>query len=177
MKMLDEKRNIGYSRHRRAGFSLTETLIVIAIFSVLSVIATQILATSLKGSRKSQSIVNVRENLEYAMIVMERNLHSAKRIDSTLSDSDMITYTGQYGDTSTFSCLTLGVVGYIASGSARLTSDKVDVECSLVTVFSFSFLPGNPSSINIILRGSDLTSTGAESETVEIRSKVVLRSY
>lgn len=64
----------------RSGYSLIEILIVIGIFAVLSVVSTQAVLLSLRGAKKSESIVNVKEELDYASDIISRQLQSALTI-------------------------------------------------------------------------------------------------
>ena len=69
--MKKDKKNI-------KGYSLVEILVVIVLFSVLAVIATQTLFLSFRGSRKSGNVVLVRNNVDHATGVMERHLRNAR---------------------------------------------------------------------------------------------------
>ena len=56
------------------GMSLLEILIVVAVFSILGVIVTRSVLLTLRGSKKSESQVKVRENVSFSLGVIERQL-------------------------------------------------------------------------------------------------------
>jgi prepilin-type N-terminal cleavage/methylation domain-containing protein len=154
------------------GFTLIELLVVVAVFSILAILATQSLALSLRGSRKSESIVHVREELSRAMSVMERQIRNASRVVCT--DADTLTYTDQYyNQGETFQCVIAGTDSYIASSSARITSPKVRVSCGAV----FSCAGTSPESVTVTLVGEDASAVGVEGASVTISTKVNLRTY
>ena len=124
------------------GYSIIEILIVIGIFAVFSIIATQSVIITLRGSKKSESVVNVKEELDYASTVIERGLQSAKTITTptlpcNASGLTEIRYKSRYQDViGIFTCPGAGYMDpYIASSSAgktyRLTSTKINfISCS-----------------------------------------------
>ena len=59
---------------------------------------------------------------------MERNLYSAKTVSCAVGGKT-VTYTDQYGNSSaTFTCNDTATPGNVASGSAKLTTNDIDVE-------------------------------------------------
>src|SRR4030043_751743 len=67
-------------RHNLFGYSIIEILIVIGIFAIFSVVVTQSVILSLRGTKKSGSVVTVKEDLEYAASTIERVLQNATSI-------------------------------------------------------------------------------------------------
>jgi prepilin-type N-terminal cleavage/methylation domain-containing protein len=159
---------------KRNGFTLVELLVVVAVFSILALLATQSLALSLRGSRKSESIVNVREELSRTLSVMERQIRNASDIACTAPS--LITYTDQYyNQNETFECVTTSSpYGHIASSSARLTSPNILVDCSATT---FSCAGTDPESVVITLVAEDAQGAGVEGARVTIDTRVNLRVY
>ncbi len=165
---------IGNSRRRRAGFSLIEMLVVLFVFSILGIVSTQILALSLRGSKKSESIGEVRSNVEYAASTMERLLRNAKSI--TTCNGTTLEYVDEFGNVGLFECDT----GIIASGSgalvSNLTSDRVSITCS--GIFACVYPLNLPPSISITLVGEDANlGTGAEGSSVTVMTQLQLRTY
>src|SRR3990167_11388670 len=107
------------SKKIEKGFTLIEILVVITIFSVLTILVTQTIIFSLRSTKKSESLNQARQNLDYAAQIVERHIRNADRIE-TCSGSPVtsISYYDAYGIASSFSC----VSDYVASGSYRLTS-------------------------------------------------------
>lgn len=161
---------------KRMGFSLVELLVVVAVFTIIAVISTQALILSLRGSKKSESLGLVRENLDYALAIVERNLHSAADISPCPNtDTSIISYTDRTGVVTTFSCQDVGGDGYIASGSGRLTSDEVNVTACTFTCSSGSVTV--PPSVRIAVTAEDANVSGAEGGQVTTDTKVLLRIY
>jgi prepilin-type N-terminal cleavage/methylation domain-containing protein len=166
------------SRQSSAGFSLIEMLVVIFVFSILGVVSTQILALSLRSSQKSESIGEVRGNLEYAVSTMERLLRNAKSVNCITSTSIRLNYEGEYGGNVNFRRIVSGSDIYIASASSaiRLTSNRVRITNE--DIFSCNDLPGIPPTVTIRLEGQDSTlQTGAEGASVIVETRIQLRTY
>lgn len=160
----------------RQGMSLIEILIVVSVFAILGVLTTQAVATTLKGARKSDSQIKVRENINYAFSVMERQLRSADSISVCPNpDTTSISYTSLEGISTSFSCVMGGGTGYISSGSARLTSTDIVVnDCEIVCEQTTeNRLPR----ISISVSASDANSSGSEKGVVEIKTEIVPRNY
>jgi len=157
------------------GFSLIEMLVVVFIFSILGVVSTQIMALSLRGSKKVESVVDVRAEVEYSLSTMERLLRNAKKVSSCTSNK--IDYIDEWGKSAFLECNISGK--YIASNSAsvRITSDRVKIDCSNV----FYCPPpqeGVPQSILITLKGQNSTlGTGSEGSEVIVKTQFQLRVY
>lgn len=165
------------NNNNQKGVSLIEILVVLTVFAVLGVLSTRVILLSLQGSKKGDSQIKVRENLDYAVSVIERQLRNASNITPCPNiDTTLITYV-DYNDTqTTFSCEDIGEEGYIASGSARLTGEDV-----AVTSCSFVCTPAtgtNPPNISIDVAGVDASSQGAkEGGSVTITTEINLRTY
>ncbi len=155
------------------GYSLVEMLVVLVLFSVLAVIATQTLFLSFRGSRKSGNVVLVRNNIDHAVGVMERHLRNARSWDSCSANE--IEYTDAEGDDlKTFTCNNTD--NNIASGSAIITSEEVDITCTIdCTEYNLEYF--RPPSIKIFVSGTDATSLGIEGSTTEIQTQIYLRNY
>jgi len=160
-----------------SGVSLIEILIVIAIFAILGILSTRAVLLSLQGSKKGDSQVKVRENLDYAVSVIERQLRNAGNITTCPNtDSLVISYSDSNDILSSFSCVNVGDEGYIASGSARLTSEDVAVtSCSFLCTAGTGV---NTPKVQIEIGAVDAGSLGAkEGGRVTISTEINLRTY
>ncbi len=165
---------------QKLGFTLIEILVVVSIFAVLGVLITRSILLTIGGSKKSENLVKLRENLNYSVGVIERQIRNANGVDCTNADPTILDYTDQYGDSTSFSCTNDPQgIGYIASGSAtienRLTGDEVDVtNCSFVCNLGAS---GGPSVIMIDIEAQDAGAAEAQGASVRVSSQVSLRNY
>lgn len=162
------------SRFRLKGVSLFEIVIVIAIFSTVAILSTRSTFLTLRGTRKSDSQIKVKENLEYGISVIERQLRNAASCVS--SSSSRVDYVDSQGVSSFFACQSIGATsGYIASGSARLTSDEITItSCSFVCSAQDGSTLQN---VTVDVSASDLQSSGAETAQVTVSTQVFLRTY
>ncbi|OGM28435.1 hypothetical protein A2962_04740 [Candidatus Woesebacteria bacterium RIFCSPLOWO2_01_FULL_39_61] len=175
-----QKTNIKNQKSKAfSGYTLIELLVVLLVFTILAYVIVQSLALSLRGSRKSENLGQVKGNVEYAMNVMERHLRNARGIPVGGCTPNQITYQDEWGTATNpyFSCVG-GANGYIASGSARLTSTEIYIDCTAGNVFDCPPpTAGVPPSIIINLVGRDANSSGAEGADVTSTTKLLLRIY
>lgn len=158
------------------GLSLVEILVVVSIFAVLGVLVTRSVILTLQGSKKSESLVSVRENLDYAMNIIERQVRNANSVDCVNSTATNLAYMDSEGDVSNFSCIGLGNIdSYIASRSARLTSDNV-----YISGCTFSCKAGTSTDqpyVDVNLKAQSSTITGAQGSAVTTATRIYLRNY
>jgi prepilin-type N-terminal cleavage/methylation domain-containing protein len=160
-----------------SGFSLIEILVVITIFAVLGIIVTSSVVLTLQGTRKSESLIKVRENLNYSLAVIERNIRNANSIPvCPEASTTAINYLDQYGNPASFSCANTGLEdSYIASGSSRLTSNAIKlVSCSFVCIPSDS---STPPLVTIDLTVEDASASGTQNAEVTASTQIYLRNY
>lgn len=156
------------------GFSLVEILVVITIFAVIGILSTRSLFLTLRGAKKSDSLVRVRENVNLALSVIERQIRNSESVDCLSSTPEQLVYTALEGVDTSFSCTT-GFDKYIASGSARLTSEDISVtSCS----FTCSQTDVNtPPSVKINITAEDNTSSSVEKGSITTETQIVARNY
>lgn len=163
------------------GISLIETLIVIGVFAVLGILSTSAVLLSLQGSKKGDVQIKVRENLDYAISIIERQLRNAGSVSPlTCSGAPLsvINYRDSNNISTSFSCVTTSSDGYVASGSAnlRLTSEEIKV-----TTCSFTCTAGVgsvPPKVIITIDAVDAGTGGSkEGATVSISTEINLRTY
>lgn len=165
------------------GYSIIEMLIAVGVFAIVGIVITNSLASSFKNSQKTNSISNVKSNVDYAMSTMERLLRNAVSIDTTNSTPTRLVYEDEYGNSDMFfNCDSSG--GFIASGSAtlgtniRLSSTNTVIDCTGVVFTYPPSSPGVPQIVEMTLTGSDSTTgTGVEGASVTSKSRVILRNY
>lgn len=168
---------MGNKKKQNSGMSLLEILVVITIFAILGIIVTRSVVLSIGGSRKSESVIKVRENLSYSLAIIERQIRNANSVSQCPNaDPTRIDYKDQNGNSAYFSCVNLdGTDPYIASGSARLTSDTIKItRCSFTCVAATST---NPALVDISLEAEDAGATGLQNATVSTATQIYLRNY
>jgi prepilin-type N-terminal cleavage/methylation domain-containing protein len=158
------------------GLSLLEILVVITVFSILAVLATRAVFLTLRGSRKSESTIKVRENVDYSLAVIERNIRNAESIEECPNvDTTIISYLDENGVLTSFSCASDADGGYIASASGRLTSSEVDVTtCSFVCEEGGG---GAPPVVTVSIEAQETAAGALESGKVTVSTKIFLRTY
>jgi prepilin-type N-terminal cleavage/methylation domain-containing protein len=110
------------------GFSLIEVLVALAVFTILAMLATAALFLVTANAAKARVKMTIKRNGDQAMQIMERHLMVAQSLDSCPVGSwgSTVSFTDQYGNPATFSCLSLtdsgcGISGNnIASGSGYI---------------------------------------------------------
>lgn len=166
-----------YKLQIQKGLSLLEILVVVTIFAVLGILITRAIILTVGGSRKSESLIKVRENLNYSIGVIERQLRNADSIAGCPnSDPNILNYSDQNGTATSFSCVGVGgAAGYVASGSAALTGSNINVtDCSFVCT------PGsgvNPPVVSVFLEAKDASASGIQNADVTVVTQVSLRNY
>jgi prepilin-type N-terminal cleavage/methylation domain-containing protein len=159
------------------GYTLVEMLVVIVIFATIAVVASQTLILTLRGTRKADAVSKVRQDVDYALGSMERQLRGAKVITSacTGTASPQISFTDQNGNIVTFACV--GVNGSnqpssIASSSGTLTSNGITISAC-----SFTCTPGNGSSPTQVTMNITAKDLAGQNAPVSATTQVTLRSY
>jgi len=158
------------------GISLIEILIVIGIFAVLGILSTSAVLLSLQGSKKGDAQIKVRENLDYAISIIERNLRNAE--SSLCPSTSEVTYVDSNDVPGSFSCLNVPSAGYVASGSAnlRLTSDEIKIIACSFTCTAGS--GSTPPKVAINIQAVDAGTSGSkEGASVSISTEINLRTY
>lgn len=164
------------------GFSLIEMLVVVLIFSILAILSTQSLATSLRGTRKSESIGNVRENIEYTMSIIERSLRTAKDLDCTASSATRLVYKTPDNIEARFECSGTNIASASGTNTVNLIIDT-DVEIVNCASGGDTFFTCNqgaggiPDSVVIQLTAQDIENRGVESARYTSETKILLRNY
>lgn len=166
----------------RGGFSLIELIVVLALFTVLMVVTSQVLISSLRSVRKAEASSVVRANVDYAISIVERHLRNAKEITTCNTNMSTLNYVTFEGISAWFSCQNISGNVYIASGSAvlpsvRLTGEEVSLtQCSFDCV-DLSPADNVPPSVIVNVRATHRNIQGAEGVDIIRTSKINLRVY
>lgn len=161
-----------------SGFSLIEMLVVLFVFSILAIVVTQTLSLSLRGSQKSESLGNTRENVAYAINVMDRLLRNSRSLTCSTSTGARLNYIDEHGNAAYFACVTSGTDTYIASNSStqRLTVNNMRItNCN--AVFTCTQGLDVPDEADISIAATDANNPGAEGSGITVSTKILLRNY
>lgn len=167
----------------KKGYTLIEIMIVTTIFAVLALLVSGVILQSVRNTQKSESLSNVRAELDNVILVMERHLRNS---DNMVGIGTSIQYTDTRGVEARFICIDdagLGVTkvasqSFTVSGwnpGFDLTSDKVNV-----TVCDFSVETGTydiPDKVKVRIEAEAAGITGVESGVVEVETVLNLRNY
>jgi prepilin-type N-terminal cleavage/methylation domain-containing protein len=155
--------------NNQRGISLIEILVVIMIFAILGILISRVILVTLRGSGKSDSLVKIRENLDYSLSIIEREIRNAETI--SCPSATQVNYTNSRGTSASFSCQS----SRVASGSAWLTSDEVSITaCSFICTAASGHVPP---SLTVSLEAKDASVTGAEAGQATATTKIFLRTY
>lgn len=159
----------------KKGFSLIEMLVVMSVFAVIGMLTTTSVALTLKSGKKSDSLVRVRENVNYAFSIVERQVRNSGKITPcTGVPVSTLSYTSIEGIPASFTCVTPGAQGYIASGSARLTSSDISItSCS----FTCTQAVNSPAVVKVNITAEDSALTGTEKGSVSTQTEIIVRNY
>lgn len=159
-----------------SGLSLVEILIVITIFAVIGILSTRSVFLTLRGAKKSDSLVRVRENVNNALSVIERQIRNSEKITCP-SNGATLSYVSLEGTNTNFSCQSIGIDGYISSGSAsiRLTSSDISITSCSITCSKSSL--NVPPLVTVAITAEDKTSTSVEKGSITTETQIVGRNY
>ena len=168
----------------QSGFTLIEILVVIGIFGVVAALAVGMFLSLLKGAAKARVLAEVKQNGDYSLRVMERMFRNAQEIVHPTGSPDSygiseIMILNPDNVQTTFSCSDLGNGNAIASNSASLISDQVQVEdCTgFFTVNKGQHgLTPDEVVINFTLRKTGSGGHPEEEASINFNSRVVLRN-
>jgi len=173
----------------KKGYTLIEIMIVTSIFAVLALLVSGVILQSVRNTQKSESLSNVRAELDNVVLVMERHLRNSDNMVGIGNTGDILSgiqYTDTTGVEARFVCMDdvgLGIVK-VASQSTEpnwndtsfdLTSDKVNVlNCNFsVEVGTYDI----PDKVEVTIEAEAAGITGVESGEVKIETILNLRNY
>jgi prepilin-type N-terminal cleavage/methylation domain-containing protein len=89
---------------KQNAYSLVELLIVMFVFSIFAVLVAQSIALTIRGNKKSESISQIKQNLDYTLNVMSREMRNASIIDLANCSGGSLPYYNNEGVLVSFSC-------------------------------------------------------------------------
>ena len=127
-------------RAKRAGFTLVEMIVSLALFSVVAVIAIGALLKVIDANDKAQSIQSAVTNLNFALESMSRDLRTGTDYDCETSVPSLLpsSLSSVYPRNG---CQISSSNKYIAFNSSRTASRADRSICNLVTAYAFTSSP------------------------------------
>ncbi len=157
-------------KNRLKGYSLIEMLVVIAIFSVLSVLVAQGILLSVRNVKRSENTIKVRQDVDNAVGIMERQLRNATSI-SCPSNARVVYMPPSRSTAETIEC----DGGAIRWRLNPLTSDIVNIKnCN---IFTCSPTSTNPETITININAEAGSSSSIEVGEINIQTEIKPRNY
>lgn len=165
---------------QQRGFTLIELLVSMMVIVIVGSVILSIFFSVLRGSNKTDKIIQVRQNGNYAISQVTKMIRGARSIDCVPPEPSVghVTVTDEKGSLTTISCSEGKITAVGASSTTELSDDsKVNVECS----FSCSQQYG--SLMKLVGITLEVSATQGEEETApedqatqEFKTSVVIRS-
>jgi prepilin-type N-terminal cleavage/methylation domain-containing protein len=159
-------------RKNKYGFSLIEILVVMSVFAIIGVVASQAVLTTLRGARRADSESVVRQNIDYVFSIMERQLRNATRVTCPNPQPTRIDFVDPDG-TAQYFALTGNYVSF-SNNASRLTSS--DVVITALNITCDVGVGSGTDKVNISLTGQDAYASGAEQASITNSISVSLRT-
>ncbi len=158
----------------KKSFTLIELVVVIGLFAMLGTMTTLMLAAALRGAKKAAAVGLVKNEGAYAINVMTQMLKFSSGI--SVCGANSVTFVpGAGGGSATMSCVTAGTDKYIASGSARLTSNQVTVNNCSITCDTGEPLTTKKINVSFDLQRAN-AAFAAEKATAHFETQITLRN-
>ncbi len=182
MRFSNKQQAISNKDRSNSGFSLFEILIVVVIFAVVVFIANQTFISSLRSGTKSDLQQRVKSNSNYIFSVMERQLHSSRKVTlcSPSIGTNPVTTSIGYNDinnapqTFTFTTGNNGI--FTSSTLGQLTSPDVAVYAGSITCDITNAVTTVTVSLTLKQSGSPAGLRPEEQDTFQAQTKISLRN-
>lgn len=153
---------------RKNGFTLIELLVVIMVLSFVGSLVVAILVTTLRGSNKTTTLTDVRQNADYALSTMAKMIRNSQTI-SACSDNNSITFINPDSGTTKFACQP----ATISSNSASLFPPSISVSSCII---SCTPSPGSGSPISVVVSFT-VSSLTDQNITIPFQTSIQTRNY
>lgn len=162
-----------------SGFSLIEMLVVMFLFALLAFIVTQSTLQTFRGTRKVDASSKVRDNLDFAASLVERNVRNAKSITSACDGAshNTLSFVSQSGINGSYVCTGGGSNRYVTDGAtgSRVTSTDITLTaCSFTCTSNGAY---NPPIVDLVFSGIAANVNAADTSYATISRRVILRVY
>lgn len=111
----------------KKGFSLIELIVVIGLLSLLMLAISSTMLMSIVSSNRIRTVSTVKNAGNYALGQLQTMIRSAKTVTTCDSTTSTITVVNSDGGSTSFASIDVGTYTRIASNSAYLTPENIDV--------------------------------------------------
>ncbi len=174
---------------KQKGFTIIEIIVVVGILGIVAAIGTNIFFTVIRSSTKSKNINTVKQNGDHALSTMERMIRNSYAIitnsDAQICENGMtkIKIINSNKEETEFELVDSdgdpsNGYNYLASNSARLTSDEVRVASGSFDCLSSGDFNPKTVTINFTLTQNFSPTPRVEEEaTIDFRAVIETRNY
>jgi type II secretory pathway pseudopilin PulG len=186
---------IGKLRKEKKGYSVIEILVVVGVLAILGILASQTVSLSLTSSKKNDSLVDIKQELDRVSGNIERLLQTANVVIigvncTTVNATSSVGFKNNKGFRGDIACLDMNTGFYVlnkdkrvassSSGMAgggieyndRMTSDKIDITSCGFNCYS----NGNTTYIDFNIKGQIKGLTGSEGSSYQAAKKILVKS-
>jgi type II secretory pathway pseudopilin PulG len=167
----------------QSGFTLIELLVVAGVFVTLSVVILSIFVIALRGSSKSDYILSMKQNGNFTMSQIVKQIRFAKSLDSPVScvpsvtqSSLKITSLADNGQT-TFSCPAGSQTAITSNSASLLNTNRVAVTACSFTCSQTSLSEPPTVTIKFTLAPKAVNQQVETVGTIPFQTAVTLRNY
>src|SRR3989344_66749 len=169
---------------RNKAFTLIELVVVVAILGGLSVAISRIFFANLKGAQTTQSLIELRQSGDSAMLNISKRLRNARKITDPSNCNPPITatsisFSSRDPSVPASSGATVPVTISCDSSTIKVSVDGVEstIVAGNISMISCSFTcnqtPGSPPRVDISYTLNDIET----SSTLDFNSTVTFRNY
>jgi len=162
---------------KKTGFSLIEIMVAMGIFAVIMAIATNIIATSVRNSAKSEGLNQVRQDVDNMISIVERNLKNSRSIYLCNPDygGGYVVYLDEANDPRSFICEYNSPNGYLLTwDSTLLNSDSTVLQACQITCEPPD--PNDTKTVTLELTAQSRNESGSSQANYSIRHDILLRN-
>ena len=162
-----------------SGFTLLELMVSVALLGMISVAATLLFFSAIRGGGKVSVVTEVKQNGQFALNSMEQLIRNAASLESCSAEA--MTFIDKDGGNLGYECKDVDPdldTGYIAKNAARLTSAEVAVtECVFTCDVDPNRLRGPLINISFTVKKAGTSGDVADEASANFSTAVSVRSY
>lgn len=162
--------------HSSSGFTYLELLVSVVLLGIIAVGASSLFLSLIRGGGKVNVGTVVKQNGQAALSAMEVLIRNSDEVSSCFTGgTSSIQLVGKDGGETQLACID----DYIASNSARMTSEEVEVvNCSFACDTDTPTTTTSPLvTVNFTLKQKGTPSEKYEQAEVQFSTAVVVRNY